>query len=69
MKLTSQQINNFQEIYKAKYGQDISLEKAQEEAGNLIRLVSVVYRPTNNKAVLNNPIINQNNHDTTTNPD
>ena len=45
MELTDEQIEKFQELYKTRFGIDISYEDAKDRGLKLIRLVKVVYNP------------------------
>ena len=45
MELTDQQIEKFQELYKARFGTDISYEDAKTSGLKLVRLVKLVYKP------------------------
>ncbi len=50
MKLTQPQINEFQTLYKARFGTDIDYETAELEATQLIRLVSMI-QPRNKLSI------------------
>lgn len=43
--LSDEAIKQYQEIYKKKFGQEISEKEAREQGENLIRLIRVVYKP------------------------
>lgn len=45
MKLTEQDIKNYQAIHKEYYGVDISKEKAMEDGLSLIRLMQLIHKP------------------------
>jgi hypothetical protein len=45
MRLTDENIASFQEIYKNKFGKEISREDAYEKASKLVRLMQIVYKP------------------------
>lgn len=40
--LTTEQVKEYQRIYKEKYGEDISIEEAHELGLSLVRLVALV---------------------------
>ncbi len=44
MKLSKEAIEKFKEIYKKKYGEEISDEEAYEKGRRLIRLVKLIYQ-------------------------
>lgn len=43
--LSDEQIIKFQELYKERFGKEISREEAYEKGMKLIRLVEIVYSP------------------------
>jgi hypothetical protein len=43
--LSEQAIKDFKAIWKKNFGEDISDEKATEEALNLLNLFNIIYRP------------------------
>ncbi len=43
--LTDKQIISFMEIYKNRFGKEISREEAFEKAASLLRMVELVYKP------------------------
>ena len=43
--LSDEQITKFQNLYKNRFGKDISREEAYEKGAKLIRLVQLVYKP------------------------
>lgn len=43
MRLPDEAIIEFQQLYKARYGQDISVEEARRRAENLMKLYRVTY--------------------------
>lgn len=45
MQLTEEDIEEFQDLYKRKYGRRIEKFEAQAKAISLIRLMQIVYRP------------------------
>ena len=45
MQLTDQQITKFQELYRARFGREISREDAYEQGIKLTRLISIIYEP------------------------
>jgi len=45
MKLTDEQITQFQTLYKKHFGADISKEQAHEEGIKLVRLMQLIYKP------------------------
>jgi len=45
MQLLDTDIRKFQELYKARFGMDISREEAVQKGGQLLRLMELVYRP------------------------
>jgi hypothetical protein len=49
MALSDENIIEFQNLYKEHFGKDISKEDAYEQGMKLLRLVSIVYRPTTTK--------------------
>jgi hypothetical protein len=44
-KLSEEQINEFQRIYKNYYGKEISRDEAYEQGVKLIRLIELIYKP------------------------
>lgn len=46
MSLSKKEIQKFKEIYKKKFGQDISDQRALELGINLINLYKIIYKPT-----------------------
>ena len=51
--LTDEQIKKFQELYKNRFGEEISREVAYEIAMKLIQLIELVYKPTEDKEPIN----------------
>ena len=49
MKTPEDQIVKFQEIYKKRFGKEISREEAEEKRAMLIRLVKLIYKPMTKK--------------------
>ncbi len=45
MELTDQQIEQFQQLYKTRFGIDINYEDAKSRGLKLVRLVKLVYQP------------------------
>lgn len=45
MNLTDKQITRFQAIYKARFHQDLSRDKAYDMGIKLVRLMQIVYKP------------------------
>ncbi len=45
MQLTDEQVVRFQAIYKAKFGHEISHERAYEQGTKLVQLVQLAHRP------------------------
>ena len=43
--LSDEQITKFQELYRNRFGKEISREDAYEQGAKLIRLVEVIYQP------------------------
>lgn len=43
--LTDKQITQFQQIYRKRFGKEISREEAQEKGIKLVNLMRVVYSP------------------------
>ena len=43
--LSDEQIKKFQEIYKERFGKEISREEALEQGVKLLRLVELIYKP------------------------
>jgi len=44
--LSEEAIKEFQMLYKAQYGQDISMEEATAKGESLLRLYKAVYKPS-----------------------
>jgi len=44
--LSDEQTVKFQSLYLARYGKEISVEEAREQGERLIRLLELVYKPT-----------------------
>jgi len=49
MKFTKQELNNFIELYKQEFGDELSKAEALEQATALISLVKLTYIPMTNK--------------------
>lgn len=45
MQLTPEQINSFKDLYKNKFGIELSDQESAEQLTKLINLVKIVYRP------------------------
>ena len=45
MQLLDADIKKFQELYKARFGMDISREEALQKGGQLLRLMELIYKP------------------------
>lgn len=45
MRLTDEHIRKFQELYKARFGVDISKDEALAKGTQLLRLMELVYKP------------------------
>ena len=43
--LSDEQITKFQELYRNRFGKEISREEAYEQGAQLMRLVEIVYQP------------------------
>ncbi len=43
--LPSEAIKKFKDLYKKKFGEDLSDEDASRHANNLVNLIKVVYKP------------------------
>ena len=43
--LSEQSVSKFQQLYRARFGKEISREEAQEKGLKLIRMIELVYRP------------------------
>lgn len=43
--LSTEQITQFQTLYKNRFGKEISREEALEKGAKLIRLVEIIYEP------------------------
>ncbi len=48
MLLTDKQIAEFQAIYKARFGKDISRAEALEKGAKLVRMMQIIYKPMTN---------------------
>ncbi len=53
--LTYQQIEKFQLIYKEVVGEEISKEDALLQGAKLVRLMEIIYQPSNNTQQLSQP--------------
>jgi hypothetical protein len=47
--LSDEQIRKYQEIYKNRFGKEISREEAYEQGIKLIRLIKLTYKPITEK--------------------
>jgi len=45
MHLTDEQITKFQQLYKKRFGVEISRARAHEEGIKLVRLMQLIYKP------------------------
>jgi hypothetical protein len=45
MQLSEEQLTQFCEIYRKRYGKEIDREEAREQAGKLTRLIMLIYKP------------------------
>ncbi len=43
MKISDEAAMEFQKIWKSEYGEDISLDKAHKEGGDLLELFKIIY--------------------------
>ena len=43
--LTENEVSKFQELYRKRFGKEISREEAYEQGAKLIRLVELIYKP------------------------
>jgi len=46
MKIPEEKLDVFKRLYKEHFGEELSDEEAQDKGGSLIRLIELVYRPT-----------------------
>ena len=49
MVLSDKKITDFQAIYKARFGKEISREEAIEKGIKLLRLIEIIYKPMTEK--------------------
>ncbi len=49
MIISKERLDEFKRIWKRKFGEDISDEKAQESGSKLIQLVEAIYKPMTQK--------------------
>lgn len=49
MVLSDKKITDFQAIYKARFGKEISREEATEKGIKLLRLIEIIYKPMTEK--------------------
>ena len=49
MILSDKKITDFQAIYKARFGKEISREEAIEKGIKLLRLIEIIYKPMTEK--------------------
>ena len=54
MLLSDEQITKFKELFRARFGKDITAEEAREMGANLVQLVQLVYKPIQNPNQKNN---------------
>lgn len=50
--LKDEQIKKFKEIYKNRFGQEISREDVLERGSKLVRLMEIIYQPITKKELL-----------------
>ena len=43
--LSEEQVTKFQQIYKARFGRDISRDEAYDKGIKLLRLIEIIYKP------------------------
>ncbi len=43
--LSDEQVKKYQTLYRDRFGEEISYERAYEEGTKLVRLLKVIYRP------------------------
>jgi hypothetical protein len=46
MVLSDEHIREFQALYLEHFGKEISVDEAREDGAKLVRLISILYRPT-----------------------
>jgi len=56
MVLSDENVKEFQELYKEHFGKEISKEDARENGTKLLRLIALLYRPTDQKESDSRPI-------------
>lgn len=49
MQLSDEDIAKFQDLYRSKFGKEITKEDAYEQGIKLVRLMSIVYQPMTEK--------------------
>jgi len=47
--LTNEQVQKFQDIYRKRFGKEISKEDALEKGIKLVRLMEIIYKPITEK--------------------
>ena len=47
--LTEEQVTKFQDIYRKRFGKEISRENALEKGIKLVRLMEIIYKPITEK--------------------
>ncbi len=52
MVLTDKNIQDFQDIYKKYFGKEISRKDALEQGTKLLRLISILYRPKEERSII-----------------
>lgn len=43
--LSEEKVKSYQELYKSRFGKEISYEEAYEQGTKLLRLVEIIYKP------------------------
>lgn len=54
MKLPKQAIQEYQEIYKRQFGEEITEVEAEKQGRNLLELMQLMYKPIPNEAFVDN---------------
>ena len=47
--LSEEHVKKYQELYRNRFGKEISYESAYEESAKLVRLLEVIYKPITKK--------------------
>lgn len=61
--LSNEQVKKFQELYRNRFGEEITEAEAQEKGSRLVRLIRITYEPLDINKVINSdlyPITNSN---------